>query len=244
MDSILSLHLPGPGTLALVGSGEYLPAMELVDRWLMDTLREPARVVCLPTAAGSEGDLRINYWMDLGVEHFTRLGAAQVNAVRVIDRLTALDPALAERVCAANFVYLSGGKPAYLYDAIKDTPVWEAILQVLSRGGVVAGCSAGAMIFGERIPTSLFSSHWQASFGLLGGAVIVPHYNEIPRMMLQGIRLVAGKLAVVGVEGYTALICREEGLLVQGRGSVVLIEDGTERRFTAGQSLGSRFGEC
>ena len=64
--------------LAMVGSGEYLQPMEAVDRYLLHSLGEPARVVCLPTAAGTEGDERIAYWSDLGVEHFGGLGAERV----------------------------------------------------------------------------------------------------------------------------------------------------------------------
>jgi len=220
----------------LVGSGEYLPPIEPLDRWLIERLNGTARVVCLPTAAGAEGDARIQYWCDLGVNHFSRLGAT-VEAVRVIDRETALDTSLAERVNAANFVYLSGGKPAYLYNTLLGTPVWEAILAVLARGGVVAGCSAGAMIFGERIPTSLFSNNWQPAFNLLPGAFIIPHFDEIPHMMLQGMRLVAGKLTVIGVEGTTALVCGPDGVSVQGRGSVTLVQNGVESRHPAGELL-------
>ncbi len=236
MPSHITARLPGPGLLALVGSGEYLPPIEPLDRWLLNHLPEPARVVCLPTAAGTEGDERINYWCDLGVEHFSQLGA-QAEALRVIDRATAKDPAMAERVRGANFVYLSGGKPAYLYNTLYGTPVWEAVTAVLERGGVIAGCSAGAMIFGERIPTSLFSNNWQPAFNFLPGAFIIPHFDEIPRMMLHGMRLVAGKLKVIGVEGSTALVCGPEGVSVQGRGSVTLIEDGHETQFTTGMDL-------
>ncbi len=236
MPSPIIAKLPGPGLLALVGSGEYLPPIDPLDRWLLDHLPEPARVVCLPTAAGTEGDERINYWCDLGIEHFSRLGA-QVEALRVIDRASAQDSALAERVRSANFVYLSGGKPAYLYNALFGTPVWEAVNSVLQQGGVVAGCSAGAMIFGERIPTSLFSEKWQPAFNFLPGSFIIPHFDEIPRMMLHGMRLVAGKLKVIGVEGSTALVCGPQGVSVQGLGSVTLIEDGQETKFSAGMVL-------
>ena len=45
--------------LALVGSGEYLPRMEPVDRRLLASLPDAPRVVCLPTAAGTEGSKRI-----------------------------------------------------------------------------------------------------------------------------------------------------------------------------------------
>jgi cyanophycinase-like exopeptidase len=218
-----------------VGSGEYLPGVDALDRWLLERLGGPARVVCLPTAAGTEGDARIQYWCDLGVAHFSQLGVSQIEALWVIDRAGALDVALAERVAAANFVYLSGGKPSYLHTTLAGTPVWEAILGVLRRGGVVAGCSAGAMIFGERIPTSLFSSQWQPAFGLLPGAFVIPHYDEIPRIMLQGMRLVAGKLTVVGIEGSTALVCGPEGISVQGRGAVTVIAEGSEQHYASGK---------
>jgi cyanophycinase len=235
----LESRLPGPGTLALVGSGEYLVPIQPLDRWLMERLGEPARVVCLPTAAGTEGDPRIQYWCDLGVSHFSQMGVERVEALWVIDRKTALDPLMVERIAAANFVYLSGGKPAYLHSTLVGTPVWEAVLNVLKNGGVVAGCSAGAMIFGERIPSSLFSSSWQTAFSLLPGAFVVPHYDEIPRMMLQGMRLVAGKLTVVGVEGSTALVCGPEGFSVQGRGSVTLLSNGDELKYSSGAVIES-----
>ncbi len=45
--------------LALVGSGEYLPPMEAVDRFLLGWLKCEAQVICLPTAAGTEGPERI-----------------------------------------------------------------------------------------------------------------------------------------------------------------------------------------
>lgn len=236
MESPLA-RFEGPGTLALVGSGEYLAAVEALDRALMAGLGEPARVVCLPTAAGSEGEERIRYWSELGVQHFTRLGAAQVQALRVIDRESASDPVLAERIAAANFIYLSGGKPVYLYNVLNGTPAWDAILAVLARGGVLAGCSAGAMICGERIPTSLFSSNWQQAFNLLAGSVIIPHFDEIPRAMQSGMRLLAGARPVFGIDGSTALVCQAGSLSVLGQGGVTLIQPGGEKRYRAGEVI-------
>ncbi len=137
------------GTLALIGSGEYLPSMKPVDRLLLARLAGEARVVCLPTAAATEGAERIRYWSELGVRHFVGLGA-RAEAVGVIDRLSAHDASCVARVESANFVYLSGGKPRYLYDTLVGSPTWAAIMRVLEGGGVVAGCSAGAMICGVR----------------------------------------------------------------------------------------------
>src|SRR6185312_7897313 len=43
------------GTVALVGAGEFLPAMDPVDRGLLASIAGPARVVVLPTASAPDG---------------------------------------------------------------------------------------------------------------------------------------------------------------------------------------------
>jgi cyanophycinase len=206
--------------LALVGSGEYLQPMQAVDRYLMSTLAEPTRVVCLPTAAGTEGEERIAYWSELGVEHFKQLGAEQVEAVAVIDRASADDPALAERIRRANFIYLSGGKPDYLLRTLKDSRALEAILHVYQNGGVLAGCSAGAMVMGESIP-GLF--HWTDALKLFPNAVIIPHYDEMPAWLIRTVRLLTRRNATLyGIEGFTALLVNGGERRVIGTGSVTV----------------------
>ncbi len=180
--------------LALVGSGEYLPPIEPLDRDLIARLREPPRVVCLPTAAGSEGPERIDYWMRLGVEHFTRLGA-QVRALPVIDRSSADDPKLAAEIAGANFVYLSGGNPGYLYRTLAGSGAWEAILSVLAGGGILAGCSAGAMVLGEKI---IGFPRLGAGFNFLPGVTVMPHFDEIPGAMTRDHPLVGWQAPVAG----------------------------------------------
>ncbi len=231
----LDAHLPGPGTLALVGSGEYLPPIEALDRALLGCLTEAARVVCLPTAAGTEGEERVRYWCDLGVAHFTRLGVERVEALAVTDRASAADEALAERVRQANFVYLSGGKPHYLYMSLEGTPVFQAIEAVLNNDGVVAGCSAGAMIFGQDIPGSPFPWSWQPGFGYLPGSIILPHFDELPKAILAGFMPFTAKLTIIGVEGNTALVCTQAGCSVAGSGGVTLIRGNERVRYLAGE---------
>jgi cyanophycinase len=217
--------------LALVGSGEYLPGMEAVDRELLGRLAGPPRVVCLPTAAGTEGAARIAYWSDLGVAHFARLGA-EAMALPVIDRASADDPALAADVAQANFVYLSGGKPDYLYKTLAGSQVWQAILTVLAGGGLLAGCSAGAKIQGERF---FGFPGWRSGFNFLPGATIVPHFDEIPSAMLKSVWLTADKrLALLGIDGYTALLVDGDRREVLGGGGVTIWNRADKRRYSAG----------
>lgn len=223
--------------LALVGSGEYLPGMDGVDRILLDRLDQAPKVVCLPTAAGTEGADRIGYWARLGETHFTRLGV-DVESVPVIDRADAENPRLAERVAGANLVYLSGGKPDYLFKTLDGTPVWAAIQGVLAAGGILAGCSAGAMILGERM---FAFPGWKPAFGLVSGAAIIPHFDEIPRAMSAPLRLFTGSdLTILGVDGYTALVvspggwAKEETYEVLGSGGVTVWNRESKIRYTQG----------
>ena len=206
--------------------------MESVDRYLLGCLPGPADVICLPTAAGAEGPERINYWSNLGTGHFTRLGAARVEALPVIDRRSAQNQISAGRIHSANFVYLSGGKPDYLYKTLDETPVWQAIVSVLERGGVVAGCSAGAMIFGARTATGFFSST-QKAFGFLADAFVLPHFDEMPGWIARLVPSLAKDLTLVGVEGNTALVCSSSGLRVEGSGGVTIGRGSQRTRFTA-----------
>lgn len=218
--------------LALVGSGEYLPAMRSVDEALLQRLPPAPRVVCLPTAAGTEGPERIAYWSRLGVEHFISLGA-QAEALPIIDHASACDTALAAALAACNFVYLSGGKPDYLQATLADSPAWAAIQTVLQKGGIVAGCSAGAMIMGEQImgfPTR------RPGFGLIPGAVIMPHYDELGGILRTGLRQLVGRgHTLIGIEGYTALLWTDGAAEVLGRGGVTIWNSHRKTRYTQGE---------
>jgi cyanophycinase len=219
--------------IALIGSGEYLPPMEPVDRELIRRLTSPARVVCLPTAAGSEGPERIGYWTRLAVEHFTRLGAP-VRSLPVIDSASANDSALAAAVAEANFVYLSGGHPDYLFRTLDGSLVWQAIRAVLEKGGLLAGCSAGAMVMGEAI----FSIHLRyrlPGFGVLPGAMVIPHFDEIPPWISTLLRLSAGRgLTTVGIEANTALFVQDGKMDVIGSGGVTAWNRAGKKRYTQG----------
>ena len=217
--------------LALVGSGEYLPPIASMDRELIGRLAAPVRVVCLPTAAGSEGHARIDYWSRLGVDHFTGLGA-QVQSLPVIDRPSADDPALAAEVAHANFVYLSGGRPDYLHKTIEGTLVWHAILSVLENGGLLAGCSAGAMILGEKF---FGFPGWKPGFNFLPGATIIPHFDEIPGPMIGSLHVLAGKdVTILGIDGNTALVRTGDHYEVLGSGAVTVWNRAGKIRHTAG----------
>ncbi len=230
------------GTLALVGAGEFLDTMDRVDQELL-AMAGGTRVAVLPTASAPDGAGVPERWATMGVEHFNRLGA-RADAVMALDRAACADAALAARVRAANLVYFSGGKPDYLYNTLVDTPVWDAVKEVLARGGVVAGCSAGAMIMGAYVP--VFSRRlgmpsigkWQSGFALVPGAIIAPHYNEFPEVF-SGL-MFSGRPAetfLIGIDADTALVGSDGHWQVMGARRVTLRRDANIDRFTQGQDV-------
>jgi cyanophycinase len=220
--------------LALVGSGEYLPPMVVVDKYLLGQLKTEVRVICLPTAAGTEGAERISYWMELGKAHFSKLGVS-VEALPVIDEPSANDAKYAKQIRQANFIYLSGGKPDYLFRTLSGSLVWTAIMEVLELGGLVAGCSAGVMIMGERIPGFPHSS---PGFGLLKGTIIMPHFDEIPKAMVHTLHLMIGDgQTLLGIEGNTALVGENDDWQVVGIGGVMVWNQLVKNRYVNGDQV-------
>lgn len=229
------------GTLALVGSGEFLDAMRLVDGVLLDRVGGPARVVIIPTAAAPDGPAVVERWVALGRAHFGGLGAA-ADAATITTRAHADDPQMIARIAAANLVYFSGGKPGTLLATLAGTGAWAAVRAVYDRGGVLAGCSAGAMILGSHLiaPRLRFGWPWEfvEAFGLVAKSVIIPHYDA-------GAARVGGLLArrlpreasLIGIDEQTALVSDGAGWQVLGRAGVELRGRGGRRVYRSGERL-------
>lgn len=224
------------GTLALAGAGEYLPAMEPVDRALLALLDSPARVVVVPAASAPDGPGVPERWARMGVEHFSRLGA-DVRPVMLLDRQDAENTALAEQIAAANFVYFSGGKPRYLLETLQGTLAWQAVMRVYASGGVVAGCSAGAMIMGGELFDMPHIWRTIPAFGLVPGVLVIPHFDEIPGIVSTLTSNMRRGSIIAGIDGMTALVKHGSRYTVRGRGGVTIFADSDRKRYTDGQEV-------
>ncbi len=230
------MSIPATGTIALIGAGEYLPPVAAVDRALLERVHGTPRVVVLPTAAAPDGPAVAKRWVEMGVEHFSSLGAA-VEPIMLLTRTDANDASIAAQIAAANFVYLSGGKPRYLLETLQDTPAWQAIGNVLVSGGVLAGCSAGAMILGSELFD--FPQLWRTipAFGLIPGIIVIPHFDELPAWVTGTMNLGKRKTTVVGIDGSTALVYSQAQCRVYGRGGVTVFDSGHKTRYLAGEQV-------
>jgi len=219
--------------------------MEPLDRYLLQSLgvKDGApRVVCLPTAAGQEGDESVERWSHMGQEHFQTLGA-QVSTPRIIDRASADDPQWEPALESADLIYFSGGNPMYLYETLSGSRAWKALQTAWARGAIYAGCSAGAMILAQRIPNFRSAGLTSLSgFGIIPSAYIIPHYDRMRGLWsayLFGVRRQLKESEfILGISENTALVgSLKGGWRVMGQSSVYLITRNEIKEFPAGGSV-------
>jgi cyanophycinase len=219
--------------------------MNAIDRHLLASVstngRAP-RVVCMPTAAGQEGDESVNRWLRMGVEHFRALGA-EATAARIIDRVSADDPRWESALENADLIYFSGGNPMYLHKTMQGSRAWAAAQKAWERGAVYAGCSAGAMVLAQRVPN--FQAAGLTSldaFRVIPATFVIPHFDRIYGLwsaFLYGIRrqLKDGQF-ILGVDENTALVGELDGTWqVMGQGQAHIITRDGQRDFAAGEEV-------
>ena len=136
------------GWIALHGGGEFLRGSEIGDRRLIVAAGgADARVIVVPTAAGidyPEAAARN------GIAWFKKLGA-QADTALAIDAKSANDPAVVAKIESATMIYLPGGDPVFLVNALRGSKTWEAIVKAQANGVVLGGASAGAMAMGLKV---------------------------------------------------------------------------------------------
>ena len=134
-----------PGTLALVGSGEYLPEMADFESALIDDGVNKGKkpiYIQIPTAAAQESDQRLRYWRDLGEQQAQRIGV-EVRFLPIYTREDAFKEEYVKAIEDSALVYMSGGDPHYLANTLIGTPVWQRIHENWLTGASLAGCKIG-----------------------------------------------------------------------------------------------------
>ena len=231
------------GSLALVGSGEYLPQMREFEQSLInDGLANNKKPIYIqiPTAAARESENRINYWRSLGEVAAKSLGVTQ-SFLPIFTRDDANNLELLKDVDDAALIYLSGGDPHYLAQTLRDTLLWDLILKNWQTGGSLAGCSAGAMAFSGYVPHFRLSrAQPTQGFGLLNEVRVIPHFDKffkwIPDSAAKHLLDLPGDSTLIGIDEDTAVVKRaNQDWQVWGKGKLHLLKGQRPGQFGAGE---------
>ncbi|MFO7767801.1 MAG: cyanophycinase [bacterium] len=219
------VHGPPSGTLMIIGGAADGANYEM----FMELAGGPqAKIVVVPTAGGrAEYDAEVirQRWAD-------RYGARNVHVLHTRDRAVAESDSFARVLYDADAVYFLGGRQWRLVDAYAGTLAEEAFHQVLERGGLIAGSSAGASIQasflargaeeGNRLMIAPEPEHW-AGFGFLRCAAVDQHIDRRDRW--DDLRVIVMRhpdLLGIGISEATAIIVEGDLFEVVGRGRVVV----------------------
>jgi cyanophycinase len=222
----------------LLGSGEFEPWSAEPERDALADASGDGSALILPIASAPEGDHVFDRWASMGLEHYASTGVlARVVPVKVRGDAERTD--LTGQVRTASLVFFSGGSPRYLADTLDGTALWTAVLGVLDRGAVYAGCSAGAMVASRRPPQrQSIGSRWMAGLDLVPHVRFGAHWNRM--RYLPGFRGATSATAdgwFVGIDERTAILGDGERWRVYGAGAVEVRGDGAKRSFRAGETF-------
>jgi cyanophycinase-like exopeptidase len=225
------------GRFLLLGSGEFEPWSVDAERFAMTGVSGDGSVAVLATASAREGQATYDRWTDMGLAHYASFDIP-ASAVRVRTRADALVAGVALPLESASMVFFSGGSPKYLAETIVGTPIWDGITRLLARGGVYAGCSAGAMIAGARGAPFPFAS----GQGLLTATAVGVHWDALSGWWIRWLRDLAPRrlprgVGFVGIAEHTAIASDADRWRVFGAGTVD-VRNGRERQeLRAGQTF-------
>ncbi|HYD44614.1 MAG TPA: cyanophycinase [Phenylobacterium sp.] len=164
---------------------------------------------------------------------FADLGVKTLRELYVNERAEASHGDLLSVFDDAAGVFFTGGDQLRISSQIGDTPVETKVRELLARGGVVAGTSAGASMMSEtmlvRGPSQesyrLGDLHMAPGLGLVRDMIIDQHFAERGRIgRLLGAVAHNPRVLGVGIDEDTAAVIENEAIAVLGAGAVYVVD--------------------
>lgn len=146
------VHGPPSGALVIAGGGN-LTGTGIMERFIALAGGPDAMIVIVPTAGGNrrpDGTL-IPYNAERVLAPWKALGLTNVHMLHTHDPQHADTPAFSAPLDGARGVWFNGGRQWNLVDSYAGTRTLQGFHEVLARGGVIGGSSAGATIQGTYL---------------------------------------------------------------------------------------------
>jgi len=227
------------GFVIAMGGGNGTP--EIYEKWRSLGGGPNAHVVLIPTANNPGDDIApvVN-----GLKHV--FGIQDVSVIDTKDREKANSAEFVAPLKRATFVFIDGGRQWRLADAYLGTRVERELRNVLKRGGVIAGSSAGASILASYLvrgdpkgPEVMMANGHERGFGFVPNSAIDQHVSERHREHdMEPVVAAHPKLLGVGIDPNTIIVVHSDEFEVLGSGKVTITEAG-RRQYSI--SSGSHF---
>lgn len=203
------------GSLVIVGGGG-MPS-EVAKKFVELAGGPDAPIVVLPTAVE-------NPIVEREGAFLKRFGAKNIIVLPQTKRDEVESAAVTEALSSAKGVWFGGGRQWRFVDAYAGTKAEQLIRDVVARGGVIGGSSAGASIQGDYLcrgsplgNLEMMAEGYERGMALLPGAAIDQHFAQRKRFtdMTQLMKL-QPQLLGIGLDEATAIIVRGKTAEVLG----------------------------
>jgi len=211
---------PPKGTVIVVGGGAIGP--EIYARFIEAAGGPDALIIDVPTAGGDS--VYPATWR--GANPWRRAGARNVVVLHTLDKAVANSDSVVALLTKAGGVWFEGGRQWRLADAYLGTRMEQGFHDVLARGGVAGGSSAGAsilsgyMLRGARSSnTIIMAPDSDSGFNFLRGVAIDQHVVARERLRDLADSLLPHRPDLLGIsedEG-TAWIIQGDTGVIMGR---------------------------
>ena len=218
---------PENGALVIVGGGGVTDTILKEYVALAGGIDSP--MVVIPTAGGADNyDQEHNF-----AKKLREFGVKKVTVMHTYDRKEADTDTFTKPLLDAKAIWFGGGRQWRLADAYLGTKTETLIWEVLNKGGVVGGSSAGATIQGSYLArgdsknNQIMMGDHETGFGFIKNIAIDQHVMARNRQfdMLEIIKE-KPELLGIGIDERTAIVVKGDTFEVIGQGKV-LIYDGT-----------------
>ncbi len=172
---------------------------------------------------------------------FSSMGVKRVKHLRMNHRDESLaDPRL-EILADATAVFFTGGDQLRITTRLGGTALSERIEEIYSRGGIIAGASAGATALGEMMlvgsPSEgickLRDIRMTPGLGLAKNMIIDQHFSERGRIrQLLGAVAENPRMLGIGVDEDTAVVVESDGAFHAIGSGAVYVVDGHDLSYT------------
>jgi cyanophycinase len=217
---------PSRGTLVLVGGN--MQDERIVKRFIDLAGGPETSIVIIPTAGGAE-----NYDQNWpGMRQFKEAGARNLTLLHTYDRAVADTEKFVEPLRRARGVFFDGGRQWRLADAYLNTLTHRELQNVLDRGGVIGGTSAGATIIGSFLVrgdtrgNEIMIGDHTVGLGFLKNVGVDQHLLKRNRVfdMLEVIKA-RPTLLGIGIDEDTAIVVEGDQFEVIGKSYVVIYDN-------------------
>jgi len=134
---------PAHGTVIVVGGGSMGP--ELYSKFIEAAGGPNALIIDVPTAGGDS----VYGQNASGTRGWKAAGAKNIYVFHTKDRKLADTDSFTAILAKAGGIWFEGGRQFHLVDSYAGTKSERGFMEVLNRGGVIGGSSAGASIIGD-----------------------------------------------------------------------------------------------